>query len=587
MMQSKGGRGGGQVSVAAARKRKERENAEAVKARLQAILDRDCASIVPPELWSKEKSRKGAKRSTIDIDRLLHDCIVATKCLLDLDAGNAASSSSSSTTVKDQPAPLAGGGRGESSTSPSRQPVPLARSFPPESHLQMRGLYSHREAWQRSTMAGTMLIRTGNLSVIEANIALTAFWELPFEMHCHCLEGQSLWALVHFDDHDTVTEMQESFLRRDKSIVGRAFDLGLIRMTGARVGGVAQCVRRRVEVLHLSPDGGAALLGIIIKDQDKRPLFIPPGWESMSRGTSVVKTKFLNRFKGGDDGDNDDWQSSGGLLSSHGMSMINYENICDALARAGPEVFIIQGMDGDGILRHMAFLRLCLQTYTHAASLIPILNLRLGGCRMGKESIINGQQGHDFAWSAWMLPGDDAASLQQIEPNGRPMPGIAFNYLQPVFSRTVSPTGRRSDILVGYVRFSPSFILPLTRKTKDFLERRPDSSISHQTNIISFEDWEEMGEDTAQLLPMFKFWEGQPSFQEPMELAIVNEKASAVNHLMGAPPQSQIQPQEGQARFNQTGTLGMYDPNNTQSANPASSGSFWGIGSMGFKYPNF
>jgi hypothetical protein len=159
MMQSKGGRGGGQVSAAAARKRKERNKAEAIKARLQAILDRDCKSIVPPELWSKEKSKKGAKRSTIDVDRLLHDCIVATKCLLDLDAGNAAGSSSSSTTVKDQPAPLAGGGRGEFSTSPSRQPVPLARSLSPESHLQMQGLYNHRDAWQGSTMAGTMFIR--------------------------------------------------------------------------------------------------------------------------------------------------------------------------------------------------------------------------------------------------------------------------------------------------------------------------------------------------------------------------------------------------------------------------------------------
>jgi hypothetical protein len=46
----------------------------------------------------------------------------------------------------------------------------------------------------------------------------------------------------------------------------------------------------------MSPDGGAALLGIMIKDQDKRPLVIPPEWERMSRGTSVVKTKFLNRL---------------------------------------------------------------------------------------------------------------------------------------------------------------------------------------------------------------------------------------------------------------------------------------------------
>jgi len=44
--------------------------------------------------------------------------------------------------------------------------------------------------------------------VIEANTALATFWELPFERLCHCLEEQSLWAVVHFDDFDSVTEMQ-------------------------------------------------------------------------------------------------------------------------------------------------------------------------------------------------------------------------------------------------------------------------------------------------------------------------------------------------------------------------------------------
>lgn len=46
---------------------------------------------------------------------------------------------------------------------------------------------------------------------MEANTGLAAFWELPFERQGHCLEGQSLWMLVHYDYHDAVTTMQVGF----------------------------------------------------------------------------------------------------------------------------------------------------------------------------------------------------------------------------------------------------------------------------------------------------------------------------------------------------------------------------------------
>ena len=156
----------GTVSVTAARKRKERENTEKVKARLRAILD-DCASSVPLELGSgpKKTSRRGAKRKTIDLEKLLYDCIIAVKWFLDEGARNVASSSSSST-MKDQPGPLTGGEKGKFLTSPS-QPMPLPQTLASKSHLRVGGpheiMYSHRQAWLGSSTAGTMLIRSSNL----------------------------------------------------------------------------------------------------------------------------------------------------------------------------------------------------------------------------------------------------------------------------------------------------------------------------------------------------------------------------------------------------------------------------------------
>ena len=39
-----------------------------------------------------------------------------------------------------------------------------------------------------------------------------------------------------------------------------------------------------------------ALLGVSVKDEDKKPLVISREWERLSKSTSVVKTKFLHRL---------------------------------------------------------------------------------------------------------------------------------------------------------------------------------------------------------------------------------------------------------------------------------------------------
>lgn len=84
--------------------------------------------------------------------------------------------------------------------------------------------------------------------------------------------------------------------RRDRSVVGRSIDLGLMRMTGsALVGGLAKVIRRRVEVLHLSADGETALLGVPgIKEEDARELVIDEeGMEFLKQDVHVFRLGYI------------------------------------------------------------------------------------------------------------------------------------------------------------------------------------------------------------------------------------------------------------------------------------------------------
>ena len=80
--------------------------------------------------------------------------------------------------------------------------------------------------------------------------------------------GQSLWMVSNWEDHGAMEAMQHMFLQKDESIVGKSFDVSLLRMTGD----VCKFVRRRLEVLDLSKDGEVALLGVAVKEDDGRAL---------------------------------------------------------------------------------------------------------------------------------------------------------------------------------------------------------------------------------------------------------------------------------------------------------------------------
>ena len=72
-----------------------------------------------------------------------------------------------------------------------------------------------------SRTIGTFLIQTGDLKVLEANSAMDHWWMITEHgQGISSLAGQSLWSIVHWDSHEEVEEMQQSFKKRDRSIVG-------------------------------------------------------------------------------------------------------------------------------------------------------------------------------------------------------------------------------------------------------------------------------------------------------------------------------------------------------------------------------
>lgn len=70
-----------------------------------------------------------------------------------------------------------------------------------------------------SRIVGTLLVSASDLKVLEANQAMDNWWMLT-EEGSRGLAGQSLWSIVHWDDHEEVEEMQGMFKKRDRSIVG-------------------------------------------------------------------------------------------------------------------------------------------------------------------------------------------------------------------------------------------------------------------------------------------------------------------------------------------------------------------------------
>ena len=263
-----------------------------------------------------------------------------------------------------------------------------------------------------STIQGTLLVRTRDLLVLQTNSALRDFWMLPESGGVHTgLAGQSLWAIVHWDDFQVMEDLQDMLRRRDRSVVGRHFDFGLIRhatATDAGVGGASVVVRRKVEVLYLSEDGAVALLGVNIKEEDRKPLEIgEEGREFLRQDMHVFKMNWFPRQRAhlpAHPGRVSPSQGAGKEVRS-GLSVLDLEGIVHAITKYAPEMYAAMGPDDDGVMRFMCFTRLRAPESLMGDSCyyVPCFSVRAGDIQQGDCQ-------EDFALILWYLNGDDEHS---------------------------------------------------------------------------------------------------------------------------------------------------------------------------------
>lgn len=211
------------------------------------------------------------------------------------------------------------------------------------------------------------------------------------------------------------------------------FDMGLVRMTNSREGGLAKVVRRRLEVLHLSGDGATALLGVDVKPEDTRVLEIgDEGKTYLQRDVQVFKLQMKHGSSSVNFTDSTNFS---------GLPFTNFENIAKAMARYAPSIFMVLGPDRDGILRHMGLSRIFSETATDcmepmmdtSAIHVPLYNIRVGDLHIKAQAATSENRAlmtrTDIAWMGWLLPGDDRNShefpWQFKESAGQAGPGMA------------------------------------------------------------------------------------------------------------------------------------------------------------------
>jgi hypothetical protein len=393
----------------------------------------------------------------------------------------------------------------------------------------------HREGMMLSSTLGTLLVRTNDLVVLETSLALSNLWMLAGARgitdvdHSGGLVGQSLWSIAHWDSHEEVEFLQEMFQRQDRSVVGNSFDLGLMRMTlCAKVGGLAKVVRRRIEVLHLSEDGMTALMGVPdVREEDTRALRIEEeGLNFLRQGVHVFKLSTdrnlvesvvrprAREYGGKHLGDRE--MSDASSRNQHGLSIINYSMITNAIARRAPEAYQIMGLDSDGVLRQMLIVRISVAEHIGIPCYyLPVVNLRMGDLMKGKErSCPDGRVERDFAWIAWMLPGEDFVSRQF------PAAADKSNFVNFLLSFFVSCEHMESSILgtcINQIAISPigSWSFHRSLAAERAREGRPNFALGVKSRAVS--QWEGKERVIGDLLHKFLQFEGRPSHVDTAE----------------------------------------------------------------------
>jgi hypothetical protein len=205
-------------------------------------------------------------------------------------------------------------------------------------------------------------------------------------------------------------DLNHAALPRDRR---KIFPLLLLRMTNnSRDGGLAKVVRRRLQVLHLTPDGTTALLGIDIEQEDMRALEVDDHQrEILRRGDQVFQLQMLPGSKAS--------TAAQTSIPRSGASFTNFENIVQAMAQFAPRLYMVLGPDKDGILRHMGLSRIWTGStvYTGLESTpvhVPLYNIRIGDFKISENDVAAGGSQDfvtkDIAWMGWFIPGDDKIS---------------------------------------------------------------------------------------------------------------------------------------------------------------------------------
>jgi hypothetical protein len=326
----------------------------------------------------------------------------------------------------------------------------------------------------------------------------------------------------------------------------KSLDLCMIRMTNClELGGfgMAKAVCRRVEVLHLSEDGATALLGVAIKEEDKRVLDMGDEGREWCKSVHVFnfrldetapesERKYLREQAGtcaeanGADNDKSSVRSTGGV----GGAFVDLESIFFSMAEYATNFKIVVGpsQEQSRNLRHMVFSKLSLGE-SFASPFIPITNIRMGEWKEGSETtMVDGCiRSKDMAWQGWFLPGDDRQSQKfpwqfvaaDRTGNSRDKAKAATageNFLSCFFSRDHASHSSGTGVAVQFVQFSQTGPIVSTRRMGKAEEGRP--LYSDTPKMALFGEWDGMDVDIPHIEKMFREWKTAPTFYDVKEM---------------------------------------------------------------------
>ena len=391
-------------------------------------------------------------------------------------------------------------------------------------------------------MLGTMLVDTTNLVVREASKAMANMWMLAgvneTSQGCQIdLVGQSLWVLVHWDDHDALSEMHAKFESCDRSVVGHCVDLLLIRMTNSEeAGGLVKVVRRRLEVLHLSDDGKFALVGLNLRDEDRRVLVVGEEGREFLNHCHVFKLKTVDAAGHGSSDEAKKASDAGGdtLEDSvqslrHIQAFSNWTSTMDVWGSFSPDMYPVICKDDSGSLRHMVFTRVSFaEPLSNETHFVPLFNVLSGqftsSPSSGRGDLDDGNNSSSAAWMGWMIPGDDSHSREYPwefkrasgKPDEKRNATHGCRFLIGFF--TGHQGSRKLGECAGYLHASQTGPTLLARMIGGITEKRP--WVRSEPKTVCLGDWDGALSDSQTLMQHFFCLRGQQAFFDTRDMLL-------------------------------------------------------------------